>query len=260
MFHVEVFPAGAGHGAEAGGGRGLRRDSRRPGRAGRRRRLLRAALQGEGWQPAAGGKCAHTPVRREREDGWMERCTEPRGVPLAKLPPPFYVTQMCSGAISVKRHRERDASVILMQRKFLGLLTIYGTYSMASSSSAVVNFNQVLQIPGFWTSGLLWFCHFLLSVFHNRTSCEPVGVKEFMFWFRLLPFMGTSSMGRGGSGGKRKWGRAPDRARASAYFPLAQSQLSLLSVEKSTCFPSHHRGLTHVLDTLVSFVLFDLVK
>lgn len=36
-------------------------------------------------------------------------------VPLAKPPPPFYVTQMCSGAISVKRHRERDASVILMQ-------------------------------------------------------------------------------------------------------------------------------------------------
>lgn len=80
VLHVEVFPARAGHGAEAGGGRGLRRDSRRPGRAGRRRRrLLRAALQGEGWQPPAGERCAHTPVRREREDGWMERCTEPRG-------------------------------------------------------------------------------------------------------------------------------------------------------------------------------------
>lgn len=36
-------------------------------------------------------------------------------VPLAKPPPPFHVTQMCSGAISVKRHRERDASVILTQ-------------------------------------------------------------------------------------------------------------------------------------------------
>ena len=30
---------------------------------------------------------------------------------------------------------------------------------------------------------------FLLSTFHIRTSCEPVGVKDLMFWFRLLPLM-----------------------------------------------------------------------
>lgn len=47
---------------------------------------------------------------------------------------------------------------------------------------------------------LLWFCDFLLSVFHIRTSCEPVEVKELMFWFHLLPLMGILSILIGGEG------------------------------------------------------------
>ena len=43
-----------------------------------------------------------------------------------------------------------------------------------------------------------------MSVFHIRTSCEPVGVKELMFWFHLLPLRGILSIligeeGRGGA-------------------------------------------------------------
>lgn len=68
MLHVEVFPAGAGHGAEEGlGAAGQGRE------AAEDRRLLRAelSLQGEGWWWAAGGgRCAHTgSAEREREDG-----------------------------------------------------------------------------------------------------------------------------------------------------------------------------------------------
>lgn len=35
--------------------------------------------------------------------------------PLTKPPPPLHVTQMCSGAVSVKRQREKDASGFLVQ-------------------------------------------------------------------------------------------------------------------------------------------------
>ena len=39
-----------------------------------------------------------------------------------------------------------------------------------------------------------------MSVFHTKTSCEAVGVKELAFWFHLLPFMGILSILMGGEG------------------------------------------------------------
>ena len=48
-----------------------------------------------------------------------------------------------------------------------------------------------------------WFCDFwyvgtfVMSVFRIITSCKAVGVKELMFWFRLLPLMGILSIGMG---------------------------------------------------------------
>ena len=57
----------------------------------------------------------------------------------------------------------------------------------------------------------MWFCDFLLSVFHIRTSCEPA--KELMFWFHLLPLMGILSILMGGQGwySQRTWRREEDR-------------------------------------------------
>ena len=73
---------------------------------------------------------------------------------------------------------------------------------------------------------MLWFGDFLLSVFHIRTSREPVEVKELMFWFRLLPLMGILSILTGGEGRhprrpwrQEKWAGAPDRT-SGVFFSL----------------------------------------
>lgn len=94
VLHVEVFPAGAGHGAAAGGGRARAEAGLTAARQGQAAAVAAArggpapaaaaappgsaGLAGRG--VAAAGRremCAHTSAERER--GWMERCTEPRG-------------------------------------------------------------------------------------------------------------------------------------------------------------------------------------
>ena len=90
---------------------------------------------------------------------------------------------------------------------------------------------------------MLWFGDFLLSVFHIRTSCEPVEVKELMFWFHLLPLMGILSILMGGEGRhpRRTWrkevvrwhsGRDPEhlslpRGRLSSLWRRARASLTL---------------------------------
>ena len=52
---------------------------------------------------------------------------------------------------------------------------------------------------------VLWL--FLLSVFHIRTSCRTVGVKELLFWFHATTFWGTlgSPGGEKGRHTRRSW-------------------------------------------------------
>ncbi|XP_017587110.1 PREDICTED: uncharacterized protein LOC108446090 [Corvus brachyrhynchos] len=58
--------------------------------------------------------------------------------PLTKPPPPLHVTQMCSGAVSVKRQREKDASGFLVQ--VLILLSVTSSHFPCCAMSSSVNF------------------------------------------------------------------------------------------------------------------------
>ena len=55
-------------------------------------------------------------------------------------------------------------------------------------------------------------------------------------------------------------GRSSGRGRVVGVSLCGPAQPSQLAAEKSARFPSHCRVLTRVLDTLVSLVLFDLVR
>jgi len=52
-----------------------------------------------------------------------------------------------------------------------------------------------------------------LSVFHIRTSCKTVGLKELMFWFCGLPFLGIfgSQSGVEGQHSWRTWSAEEER-------------------------------------------------
>ena len=97
---------------------------------------------------------------------------------------------------------------------------------------------------------MLWFGDFLLSVFHIRTSCEPVEVKELMFWFHLLPLMGILSILMGGEGQhpRRTWGEEEVRW-SSGQHPV---RLSLLRGRISSL-----RGRARA--SLALWVLFSLI-
>ena len=79
---------------------------------------------------------------------------------------------------------------------------------------------------------MLWFGDFLLSVFHIRTSCEPVEVKELMFWFRLLPLMGILSILMGEERRHPRKTRRREKVRWSS-----RPSIPPLAAEKGTCFP-----------------------
>ena len=98
---------------------------------------------------------------------------------------------------------------------------------------------------------------FLLLIFHLRTSCKIVGVKELMFWFLELPFMGIWGPRMGGEerhsrgpSAQRKKGGATGRT--PAFFPL------LVCHEEEHVLPLQSSNMRScIVDTLVSPILFD---
>ena len=70
---------------------------------------------------------------------------------------------------------------------------------------------------------------------HIRKSCKSVGVKELMFWFRLLPFMSILGprMGEEGQHSQRTWGQRK-KGGAVGGTPTACS-LTLSSPWRKAC-------------------------
>lgn len=87
--------------------------------------------------------------------------------------------------------------------------------------------------------GLVIFGDFLLSVFHIRTPCEPVEVKELMFWFCSLPLMGILSVLIGGAASPEDLAQRGSEVELwTAPRPsLPPSGPDQLAAGKGTCFP-----------------------
>ena len=100
------------------------------------------------------------------------------------------------------------------------LLNVYGDQPLGVSTVRqwVVHFSSGVVV--------LWF---LLWVFHIRTSCNTAGVKELMFWFRKLPFLGILGSQRGGEErhSRRTW--RVEEERSSSWEDMSHS-LSLLTL------------------------------